>query len=166
MLLPSVGRCVSRLLGTPSTFFLAQAVSGHRCFTAYFHRFEREMAPNCDYCDTGHDDVKHMIFSCPFWAEILTRITTLLSRGQSLDSIKGSTIRFVTWTTTTHGLGTSGGYFQKCIYGYGDGDPFVLGGCGEGSAGGGQAYRSGSKEHTTYENTKINSNRFFHCVKK
>lgn len=88
MLLLSVGMCVSRLLGMLDTFYLAQALSGRRCFRAYLRWFGRVVAPNYDHCDTDQDDVKHTIFSCPFLAEILTRITERLSRSQSSDNVE------------------------------------------------------------------------------
>lgn len=63
-LIRDLGPWVKRKHGTIN-FHLTQALSGHRCFAAYLHRFGKLNSSECWYCGHPSDDAMHTI--CDAW---------------------------------------------------------------------------------------------------
>ncbi|KAL1464107.1 hypothetical protein WDU94_003785 [Cyamophila willieti] len=66
-LMPDIRQWVTRQHGNV-TYYIAQALSNHGCFTSYLHRFKRANSPSCRYC-SQEDTAEHTLFECTEWTQ-------------------------------------------------------------------------------------------------
>ena len=50
-------------------FYLTQLLTGHGCTRAYLHRFHLDTSDECPTCEGVMEDVEHVFFRCPRFAE-------------------------------------------------------------------------------------------------
>jgi len=62
-LIPKLDVLLHRISGEVN-YRLAQALSGHSCFSAYLHRFDKLDSPAWWYSDHQSDDAYHTFFVC------------------------------------------------------------------------------------------------------
>lgn len=60
-------------------FHLAQALSGHGCFTQYLCRFGKLESPECWYCGHPEDNAHYTIFKCDAWYTRRRRLKELIN---------------------------------------------------------------------------------------
>lgn len=87
-ILPSVARYTSRPPGTPITFRLSQALTGHGAFDQNLHRFGIIASPECPHCDAPVDDAEHTLFNCPHWSDLRAEITEALGRAVGPEDVE------------------------------------------------------------------------------
>ena len=56
------------------SFHLTQLLTGHGCFAAYLHRFQKITTSECLHCGADVDDAAHTISDCPAWSEERNRL--------------------------------------------------------------------------------------------
>lgn len=81
-LLPSIQRWIGRPPGSPVTYHLAQALTGHGAFNGIIEFVE------CAHCGVPVDDAEHTLFVCPTWCEQRTGIEAVLGRQLRTDDVK------------------------------------------------------------------------------
>ncbi|KAI4476736.1 hypothetical protein M0804_013353 [Polistes exclamans] len=60
---------VYKLFSLETTFHTTQLMTGHCCFSAYFHRIGRQYSPRCFHCKADADNVEHTLIDCSAWID-------------------------------------------------------------------------------------------------